>query len=374
MRPVSEAFLRSVKASHPMVARARVCPTYQTGTNPPGTFIPILGGDVRLDANAQIRSTLDITTDGHKMWPETAGALLAPYGNEIYVERGIQYSDGLAEYVGLGYHRIQTPEQDDPPDGPIRLECRDRMAGIVDARLLEPVQFLAGSTLGGIVATLVREVYPLAVIEWDDNSDTAMITRPVIAEDDRYEFLDRLIAARSKIWYWDHRGVLVIKSVPDPLTPVFEVHAGTGGVLVSVNRRLTREGVYNAVVALGEATDTAAPVRGVAIDNKATSPTYFYGRFGPVPRFFTSSFLTTDIQAFNAAEAILRRQLGLPYAIDFRAVANPALEPWDAVSVRAARSEGRRTHVLQTVTIPLVPKTPMSAATREQSVVLVGSL
>ena len=374
MRPVSDAFLRSVKASHKMVARARVCTTFQTGTNPAGTFIPILGGDVRLDATSQVRSTLDMTTDGNKRWPEKPDDLLVPYGNEVYVERGIEFSDGLVEYVGLGYHRIQTPEQEQAPNGPIRLDCRDRMQGIVDARLIEPVQFLAGSTLGGIVDLLVHEVYPLAVIAWDDNTSAAVLTRPVIAEDDRFEFLDRLIAAQSKIWYWDYRGVLVIKSIPDNTAPVTQVHAGAGGVLVSVSRRLTREGVYNAVVALGEATDDAMPVRGVAIDNKPTSPTYYYGRFGPVPRFFTSSFLENDVQAFNAATAILRRQLGLPYAINFRSVANPALEPWDPVSVRAGRGEGRRTHVLQSVTIPLTAKAPMTAATREQTILRVGSL
>jgi hypothetical protein len=55
-------------------------------------------------------------------------------------------------------------------------------------------------------------------------------------------------------------------------------------------------------------------------------------------------------------------------------VANPALEPWDPVSVRAGRGEGRRTHVLQSVTIPLTAKAQMTAATREQTILRVGSL
>ena len=373
MRPVSDAFLRTIKASHKMVARARVCTTFQTGTNPTGTLIPILGGDVYLDGRSAVRSTLDMSTDGNRMWPTTADSLLVPYGNEIYVERGVQYSDSLTEYVGLGYFRIQTPGQDQAPNGPIRIEARDRMAGIIDARLIRPVQFDAGTTLGTIVDTLVKQVYPSAVIEWDDTTNTVTLTRAMLAEEDRWDFLDRLVTARGKVWYWDYRGVLVIKNMPSSTQTVFEVESGPGGVLLELRRELTREGVYNAVVAQGEATDTDQPAWAVAIDANPRSPTYFYGRFGPIPKYFTSSFMTTDDQAAAAAEAILRRQLGLPYRLYLKVAANPALEPWDAVSVRAGRGQGRETHMLERLAIPLTAKAWMTADTKEQTVVLVGS-
>lgn len=373
MRPVSDAWKRTVTASHTMIARARVCETFQTGTNPAGTAIPILGGDVILDGTAQIRSTLDLTTDGNRMWPQFADDLLPPYGNEIYVERGIQYHDGLIEYVGLGYFRIQTPDQDDAPNSPIRLSGRDRMAGIIDGRLVAPRQFLPGATLGHIMSTLVQEVYPTAIIEWDDSTDTAVITRSMICEEDRFEFLDSLVKGRGKIWYWDQRGILVIKSVPSPTEPVADIMSGPGGVLIELSRSLTRERVYNAVVASGEAADTADPVHHVAIDANPKSPTYFHGRFGPVPKFFRSQFLTAGTVA-AAAEAMLRRELGLPYNINFRAVANPALEPWDPVAIRPGIGQGRETHVLERLTIPLMPRAAMTAQTREQTVVLVGSI
>lgn len=372
MRPVSAAFLRTVRSSQNMLARATVCETFQTGTTPTGTRIPILDGQVTIDGTADIRSTLDLTTDGTGTWPQQADALLAPYGNEIYIERGVAYSDELVEYVGLGYFRIQSPDQDDAPDGPIRVEGRDRMAGIIDSRLMAPRQFLAGTTYGAIVDDLVLEVYPDATVEWDDATDTETTVRALIADEDRHGFLNDLVRSRSKIWYWDHRGVLVIRSVPDPGVPVFEVAAGAGGVQLNVSRRLTRERVYNAVVASGEGTDTAVPVRGVAVDNNPLSPTYFYGRFGPVPRFYTSPMLDTDSAAADAAEAMLRRELGLPYSLDFTAAPNPALEPWDPVAVRVGgRAE---THVLDSLTVPLLPGGVLSASAREQTVILIGSL
>jgi len=374
MRPVSAAFLRTVKGSHSMVARARVCSTFQTGVNPTGTDIPIFDGDVILDGTAQIRGTLDLTTDGNRMWPTGAASLFAPYGNEVYVQRGIRYSDEQVEYVGLGYFRIQGPDQEQAPSGPIRLSGRDRMAGIVDARLVEPQQFLTGASLGFIMTTLVTQVYPSATIQWDDSTDTAVITRSMICEEDRYAFLNDLVTSRGKVWYWDHRGILVIKSAPDPDDPVFEVHSGAGGVLLRLSRGLSRDGVYNAVVATGTGADTLAPAHAVAIDNNPLSPTYYYGRFGPVPRFYSSPFLFSDSQAADAAEAILRQSLGLPYSIDLTAVPNPALEPYDPISIRPGTGQGRETHVLNKLTIPLVPRAAMTGTTREQTVVLVGGL
>ena len=58
MRPVSERFLRTVRGSHTMTARARVVVPGQTGTDPTGTVIPILGGDVQLNGRADVRSAL----------------------------------------------------------------------------------------------------------------------------------------------------------------------------------------------------------------------------------------------------------------------------------------------------------------------------
>jgi hypothetical protein len=166
--------------------------------------------------------------------------------------------------------------------------------------------------------------------------------------------------------------VLAIKSAPDPAVPVVELAAGKGGVLIKPSRRLTRDGVYNAVVASGEGTDTAAPVRALAVDASPESPTYFYGRFGPVPRFFTSPFLATFSQAQGAASAMLLRNLGLPYNVDLSAVPNPALEPFDPVRTRFSDRDAEETHVLETLTVPLVPGAALTATTREQTVVLIG--
>jgi len=334
MRPVSARFLRTLTGSHTAVFRARIVGPGQTGVNPAGTVVPILSGDVQLDGGADIRSTLELTVDGAGQWPTASTSLFTPYGAEVFVERGISYGGGAAEYVSLGYFRINIVDQDDAPDGPIRIAGVDRMAMIIDAKLTSVVQFAPTVQYRDVVAQLVTDAYAAAVIEWDDlDVASDAIGRTAIAESDRYAFLNDLLTGLGKIWYFDYRGVLVIRTPPSPSEPLWTVARGAGGVLVSASRSLSRQGVYNGVLATGEALDTEAPARGLAVDDDPGSPTFWGGPFGKVPREYASPLLTTDSQAQLAAATILRRSLGLPYNLDLTAVPNPALEPDDAIAV-----------------------------------------
>lgn len=369
MRSVSDSFLSTLRGSHKAIFRARVCSTFQTGTDPVGVEIPIISGDVTSSATTDIRSTLQLTTS--EEWPRLASDLLAPYGNEIYVERGIEFGNGLREWVGLGYYRINNPEQEETPNGPVDISASDRMAGIIDARFLYPRQFPSTATRGSVVNTLVREVYPSALTEWDDAGlRDGALGRTIVAERERFATLHDLVTSLGKIGYFDHRGIFVVRTANTVTgTPDWTVDAGAGGVLVKMSRAITREGIYNVVVASGEATDTRPPSFAAVADLSPTSPTRYGGRFGPVPRFYSSPFITTTAQARDAASVLLRKSLGLPYQVSLEAVPNPALEPDDVIRVRypsgplSLRSE---VHVIDTVTIPLDVGTPVTLRTRKQ--------
>ncbi|MFC6156144.1 DUF5047 domain-containing protein [Kribbella jiaozuonensis] len=372
MRGVSDRFLKTLRGSHSAVFRARVCTSFQTGTNPTGTEIPILpGSDVQCASTADIRATLNLTTSAS--WPRRAGDLLAPYGNEIYVERGLSYGNGQTEFVGLGYFRINAPEQEETPNGPVEISGADRMAGIKDARFLTPRQFASSLTRGQLVSTLITEVYPSAVIEWDDTGvRDAAVGRTVLADRERFDTLRDLVTSLGKVGYFDHRGVFVVRTPPDVSgAPAWTIDAGANGVLVKMSRAITREGIYNVVVASGEATDTTPPVWAAVADLSPSSPTRYGGRFGPVPRFYSSPFITTTDQARSAASVLLRKSLGLPYQVALQSIANPALEPDDVLKVRypsGTRSLSLKTeaHIIDTVTIPLDEETPVSLRTRKQ--------
>lgn len=374
MLPVSDAFLAAVRDSHSIVSRARVVTPGQTGVALSGVDVKVIDGTVTLDGTADVRGRLTLTLA--EAWPVgNTTADLVPYGTELAVSRGVVFGNGRIERVPLGIYRITDVDQDDAPNGPLNIVASDRMSAIIEARLIAPVQYGAASMYGTVVADLVQKVLPAQVIEWDDTTELATIGRTLVAEEDRYAFLNDLVKALGKVWYFDYRGVLVIRDPPDPTVPVLDVAAGDHGVLVSASRSRSRTEVHNAVVATGEAIDDFAAAYGVAYDLDPASVTYWDGAFGKVPRFYSSPFITSNAQAVAAARSILVRELGLPYSVAFGMVPNPALEPLDAVRVVYPPARGvvaNELHVLEQLTIGLGAATSMAAATRLQT--LAGAL
>lgn len=369
MRPVSPEFSNIIRGSHTRAVRVRAVTEYQTGIDPDGYELQVIRGDVVLDSSADIRGTVDITVDGTDLFTPRYNGLLTPYGNELFVERGIVYGSGTREMVSQGYYKIYSVVQSGEPDSPIRMTGRDRMSGIIDARMLTPVQFLAGTSVEDIFNELVTEVFPLVTIEFDYDAASDTINRDQIADEDRYAFLLELTRARGKVMYWDYAGKLQVKTAPSSDDIVFEVNAGHNGVLVTLDRELTREGVYNAVVATGQAPDSLEPVRAVVVDMNVNSPTFWDGKFGRVPRYFFSTFLTTEAQCDSAARSILERSVGLPYNVDFSMVPHPALEPLDPI--RVTHEDGYEDHVLERVVIPLDVQDPMEGRTRQKTEVVI---
>ncbi|MGH3029286.1 MAG: DUF5047 domain-containing protein [Gaiellaceae bacterium] len=112
----------------------------------------------------------------------------------------------------------------------------------------------------------------------------------------------------------------------------------TGGTLLETGKQWSRQGAFNRVIVTGESTSTdTAPPRAVATDDDPNSPTYYFGPFGKVPRFYSSEFITTAEQAADAAAGILANELGTTQQVSFGAVADPTLEPSDLV--RLARKQ-----------------------------------
>lgn len=367
----------TISGAHTMRVEARVVPAGQTGDDPDGIEIPVLGGDVLLDATADIHGTLQLETEGGKWWPSRVSDPLAPYGRwELFVRRGIDIGNETVWGAG-GYFRLDELEQAEATKGPIMIAAPDRMAAIIDARFLSPRQLQAGRTVGQVVRELVEEVYPTAEVVFDDATEFATLARSVVVEESRFEALKEIVTSAGKIWHWDGQGRLQIRSAPDPDRPLWHVRAGAGGVLVEAGRRISRQGVYNAVVARGEGADLAEPVQAVAVDDGPDSPTRWAavgdGGFGFVPRFYSSPLIYTEQQAYAAAASLLRRNLGLPYTVDYTQVPNPLLRPWDPI--RVTHDDGtRELHVAQQVTVPLGAETAMQVATQEQSRVLIRRL
>lgn len=359
---------QTVAGSHTARFEARAVVELQTGDDPDGVGIEILSGDVRLDATADVHATLQLETTGD-LWPRNASGLLAPFGQEIFVRRGIDLGSSIL-WFPLGYFRIDSVEQDDATDGPIRITGSDRMSGVIDGRFTSPRQLAAGSVVGEVIRELVTEVHPGAEVVFDDSLEFGTLARAVVVEESRHEAIKELVHSAGKVLHWDGAGRLQIRTAPDPTVPIWHVRAGRRGVLVQAGRALTRAGVRNGLVARGEgAASDEDPVQVLVVDDGPNSPTRWGGRFGRVPRFYSSPMIATEAQAEATARAMLRRNLGMPYRVDFSTVPNPAMRPWDPT--RIVHDDGtREIHVIETLTVPLDVTTAMAATTQEQTAVL----
>lgn len=371
MRAVSAAWLRTVVGSYTPLFRATLCKTYQTTLTPTGARVPILDGSVVLDGLADIRGSLDMVVPG-SYWPvQGANVDMAPQGNELFVQVGIRYSDALIEWVGLGYFRIDTVAQDQPTQGgPIHVTGQDRMSAIVQAQLLAPRLFAAGSTVGAMVTSLTADVYPNIVVSYDDSMNAATLGRDIVVDSDRYAALSALAQAYGKLMYFDASGRLTFKTIPSPTTAVASL-VGNVGVLVEAPRQLDNAGVVNAVVARGQGADPTTGAYGVAINADPNDPIGYYSRFGPSPLFISNSLLVTDADAINAANAELRLHSGVTYTIKLTTSPRAELEPFDAVDVDHSGMAAPERHVLSRLTIPLVAGQTMDMETRRQSATLV---
>lgn len=374
MRPVSDTWKQTVTGSHQMNARARLVTPGQTGTNPgplnadgsPKFALKLEGGDVQFDPTAEVRANVDCRISAD--WPASVSAELNTYGAmELFVERGIVYGDSATEWVSLGYYRLDDLEQKVAPFGLIDVQSPDRMQQIIDERLPFPRQYDAAATIRAVVEDLVQEVYPSAVVVIEGfNPDVAIGTSQIV-ERERYDFLIEIAKAHGCTMFFDYNGEFVMKPVPDiGGEPVAYITDGADGVLVSVGRRLSRRGAYNGFVVTGEQSGDVPPVRQLVVDDDPYSPTRWGGPFGKVPKFFSSSFITTDEQAYSAGVAMRTRETGVPFTVSFGQVPNPALEPLDPVGVRYSE-RGTELHVLDRMSIPLTTDGVMTASTRAKT-------
>jgi hypothetical protein len=351
-----------------MRVRATVLTSYQEGTAPTGTEIPILAGSVTLDATAEVRSTLDLITSD--TWGTGSGALISPYGNEIFIERGVDYGTGETEWVSLGYFRIDEVELAGE-SGELRVTGSDRMSQVLDNRIVYPTQFAGSSTHEAVFDQLIRTgdqaPFPSATFDFDYDEVATTLGNAATTEESRYEFLYNIVEPMGKTMYWDHRGFLVVRDVAAPGESVFEVNTGADGVLVALSRSLSRDGVYNGVLARGDAPDdSTAPPSALAVIDDPADPLRWGGPFGSVVRFYESQFITTTLQAQTAAESMVARYTGLPYEVDLSAVPNPALEPLDVI--RLVLSDGTsEDHVIEQLTIPLTAFDPLNLRTRTKN-------
>jgi len=370
----SSALKTAILTDHIVISKAEVWASDQKLQE-----INISEGTVQVDARSAVRRTCDITliTDREttNLVPDNDFDLLTPFGNELRLYRGVQYSDGTDEYVPLGIFVIIEVAISDTNDGvKIQLKGEDRSIRISRAKFSEPYQMATG-TLESSLTTLLKNRYPDVETAFPDTNAT--ITNIVLGtEQDNDPWKDAVEIAEKVGFdlYFDQNGVARMNQFPtlDGSVVVATFIEGSGTTVTSLNRTISTKSTYNGVIYTIEGTEVATPIRVEVWDEDPASPTYRFGIFGEVPVFIETSLVATEAEAIRAAISLLNIYVGSQEVINWESLVDPTLDAQDVVFVKSNGSKVDRLVIIDSIDIPLTPKGSMSANARTVRVVATG--
>lgn len=345
MLAVSQRFLNAITGSNRPVIQATAWYNGQVTVQ----TLPIVGGTMTgTDDGDAIRHqlTLDIADEDGALIPHSETDPLAPFGQRINLRAGIDIGGGETESVSLGWFRIQgvdaaeswtyyqRPAGDEvvvSRGGTISLKGMDLGQVVKDARFLAPEQPVeTGSTKAEVIRLLWGLGTPLVGSAWPGVTDDVIHADTVTYTEDRWAAVCDLAKHLNAIPYFDQHGDLIFRPQAAGAS-VWHVAGGDDGVLVDMSVALSRDGVYNMVVARGESSDQLQ-VGKFAVEQ--TGAVAWEGSFGHVPTFISSPLITNATEADDAALRELQRQIQTrTFPMQVTCLCNYALQVGDTVTV-----------------------------------------
>lgn len=283
--------------------------------------VPVEDGSVSWAASQQVQGSLSLSVPrvgaaGDEDWrdwdPTDPTHPLACFGQVLHVSLTIGSLISSAWWtVPLGRFLITSVE---PGPSTVRVTGKSLLQRLEEDRLTEPMapdpagsmaselRRLIGSRMGLIIDPALRD-YPCPSMTWGESRIDAV-----------YEI------ARS--WPAVVReggdGILYVSPpTPDPTSrPELRLSDGAEGTVVGVAASVSREKIYNRVVARGQESSDEGSPSFQAIADQMTGPMRVDGPYGVVPRFFSSPLITSVAQAKSTAEAMLadavRKKIKVP--------------------------------------------------------------
>lgn len=320
--------------------------------------LTFVSGSVSADRRSTVRRTLTANIDPAKA-PVSMSSAMAPYGSIIKVWRGIRYPDGTVEDYPIFTGRIDEVQFSRTQ---VSVRASDMAIAIVDARFIGSRKATRGSTIVANMQDIILEAIPDAVIDVTTTATDTVVT-PAAWDRERNEALDGLAKSIGAEWFAGPDGHFHIDPLPalNDRPADWVVDAGEAGVMVDRRNVLDRTGVYNMVEVISEPPDGQEQWSAEVGDWEPTSPTYAYGPFGFVPRFFVSQFISTYDQAEATAWAMLADVVALSKGVTVTCIANPAIYGQNVVYVgNTSTNDWDGMYFLESFTIPLDPESPMT--------------
>lgn len=344
MRAMSEAALSALTGSR--AGERLICHVWYDG-QVVAPDVPVSDWSIASDGSRQVRTQVSLTiTD--------VDGTLAPWGVDDPLGVGgarvqLIYALTPTETVDLGYFRITTS---DPAENwtlhaagtramwvsggaQIPVGADDLTALAVADRLLAAESPGAGSTVLSEVRRLLSGIMPVTVAA--RVADRAVATSTVF-ERERMDAVEDLLAMISCTHRMTGDGQLEVYPTA-PGAPVWEVAGGDDGVMVSLRRSQSTDGLYNAAVSEG-ATPDGRQLIGRAFET--TGPLRWEGPHGRRPVFHAATGILTTQAAVDAdATSILAGSLrGRTVDLSITCLPHPGLQCGDVVTVASPTVTG----------------------------------
>lgn len=371
MYPASSALKTAVRTDHIVVSKAEVWSGDRKLQE-----IQVANGRVTISADSSARRTCSVTliTDrtSTNLVPDNDFDVLTPFGHELHLYRGIEFTNGTREFVPLGIFVMTDVNIVDSNEGvSISVEGIDRSLIVSRAKWTTPYQMVSGSLESSITALLANR-YPDVVTAFPTTNVT--INQVILGtekDNDPWKDAVEICELVGYDLFFDADGVVQMKQFPslDGAVVVASYDEGQGTVITTLNRSISTSETYNGVIYTIEGSEVAEPKRIEVWDEDTTSPTYRYGVFGEVPIFVETSILATEAEAIKAATSLLNFYIGAQETISWESVVDPTLDVQDVVYVQTEGAKVDRLVIIDSLTIPLSPEESMSATARVVRVV-----
>jgi len=318
-------------------------------------------GSVSIDVTRAARRTVRMTIKdpSGELTVKSAASLLAPFGNEIKVERGLWLDGSTVELLPMGVFVIQTSEVEETAAGvTVTITGIDRSWYISRNPWAVPFQTLAGpSALEDTILNAVLNRWPSCPNNLDKTGRLInQLTFEAGSSANAWSDLYNLAWNAGYYLYFDATGVLRLRSKQvTNRTTNYLYQDGADAVLNRINRVWDTSTTFNGIIASSSHTDLLAPLILTIWDTDPTSPTYYLGKFGKAPKFVDMPAEMTIGGMNTAATLLLKEETGQSEGITWDMIVNPAHDGGDLIFVsRAGVVDGGQLFQIQTLEVPLM--------------------
>lgn len=298
---------------------------------------------VHYDSTQDVRATAEliVTDPNGTLAPTNMGSPLTPFGSRIQIIAGFDVgSDRIM--VSLGWFIIWDMTIDESwqaytfSDGSssdvqkgavIRLQLRDLMQLIIDYKFLAPQNSLKADAWSEIVY-LIKKVLPTSIPSW--YAPVTTLTTVTYGES-RMEAIKGWAAKLNAEPVIDVYGnfTLIQKNPAQTITPTLFAWDSN---LTSYTKDLSRDGVYNIVIAKGK---DASGNTIVAYSTLKDGPTAWNGPFGPRPITYQNDALSTTAALQTWADSLIATaKTQLTQTVQVSCLPNPAIELGDYATLK----------------------------------------